>query len=180
MKQKGLAPILIVILVAAALLGGFLIYQNQTKPTLSPQSTPLSTEAPAKVEDPTSTWKTYQGISNTSYNKPISFSLQYPTTWYLDGNILYPLGKPGNKSNIRILLASVGRGAAPYKEIRTYPAGDAFYFWDIQQARYAYANFNNDNNGYPSFVVENIPEENSQYYQDIFEQMLKTLKITSK
>lgn len=180
MKQAGLVPILIIILVAAAL-GGYFIYQKQTKSASSPQPSPLSTETPAKVEDPTANWKTYQGISNTTYNKPIAFSLQYHPTWYLESNILYPLGKPGDKANIRVLLTPVGRGAAPYKEIRKYPAGNAFYFWDIQQASYAYANFDNeDHNGYPSFVVENIPDEKSKYYQDIFEQMLNTLEITSQ
>ena len=36
MNQKGLSPILIV-LILAALVGGYLVYQNQPKPTPSPQ-----------------------------------------------------------------------------------------------------------------------------------------------
>lgn len=85
--QKGFVPILIVIFVAAAAaLGGFLIYQNQIKPTqpASPstaqptlQPSPLSTEAPAKVEDPTANWKTYI----FSVANPDSYSLKYPPDW---------------------------------------------------------------------------------------------------
>lgn len=78
MNQKGVGVILIVILVtAAALLGGYFIYQKQPKPTPSPQPSPLSTEAPAKVEDPTANWKTY--------THPLKFfSFKVPSDWILD------------------------------------------------------------------------------------------------
>lgn len=71
--QKGFVPILIVILVAtAALLGGYLVYQKSTnKPTNSPEPSPLSTKAPAKVEDPTANWKIY---TDPDFN----FTFKYP------------------------------------------------------------------------------------------------------
>jgi len=37
MNQKGFTPILIVIILAAVLVGGYLVYQNQPRPTSSPQ-----------------------------------------------------------------------------------------------------------------------------------------------
>lgn len=74
LNQKGLAPILIVILVAAALLGGYLVYQKQPKPTSSAEPSPLSTEAPAKMEDPTTNWKTYR-------NEQYKFEFKHPQSW---------------------------------------------------------------------------------------------------
>ncbi len=68
MNQKGLTPILIV-LILAALVGGYLVYQNQPKPT-SP--TPLSSETSVKEEDPTANWKTY-----TTDN----FTFKYPQNY---------------------------------------------------------------------------------------------------
>lgn len=41
-KQKGLAPLVIIILIALAL-GGYLLYQKQFKPAVIPQSSPIPT-----------------------------------------------------------------------------------------------------------------------------------------
>lgn len=60
--NKGFVAILILILVAAAALGGYLIYQNQSKPP-SPQPSPTS--------DTAANWKTY---TNTKYG----FSFKHP------------------------------------------------------------------------------------------------------
>lgn len=65
MSQKGLAPILIVILIAA-LIGGYLLYQNQNKPT--PQSSPNPVTSNSAE---TANWKTY---TNDRYG----FSFKYP------------------------------------------------------------------------------------------------------
>lgn len=67
MSQKGLAPILIV-LILAVLIGGYLVYQNQPKPTPSPQ--PTNQLSPAS--DETANWKTY---TNSKYG----FSFKYPS-----------------------------------------------------------------------------------------------------
>lgn len=80
MKQKGFAPILIILILAAVLLSGYFIYQKQTKPISSPEPSPLSTEAPAKVEDPTANWETY---TNTKYG----YSFKYPTNLSIKENI---------------------------------------------------------------------------------------------
>lgn len=85
LKQKGFVPILIVIILATAVLGGYLVYQNQPKPTPSPEPSPLSTEAPAKVEDPTANWKTYT-------DSTFGYSFKYPADYkpyFKDGNAFY-------------------------------------------------------------------------------------------
>lgn len=77
MYQKGLAPILIILLIALAL-SGYLLYNQQTKSIPSPQQTIQPIQAPStnptesvKPAD-TSNWKTYQN----SY-----FSFKYPLNW---------------------------------------------------------------------------------------------------
>ncbi len=67
--QKGLAPLLIIILISVALLGGYFIYQKQGKTI--PQSTIQPSPTPS---DQTANWKTY-----TNPNQTISFS--YPPSW---------------------------------------------------------------------------------------------------
>lgn len=75
-KQKGLAPILIVLLITAVV-GGYLIYQKQFKPVTVPQvavkpsPTPVST-AIATSSAEAANWKTY-----TNYG----ISFEYPASW---------------------------------------------------------------------------------------------------
>lgn len=76
MSQKGLAPVLIVIL-SALVLGGFLIYQKQTKSTVLLQTTrPTSTPSAAEFSSSSETtrWKT------GGYTM-FSFSYKYPEKW---------------------------------------------------------------------------------------------------
>ena len=75
--QKGLAPILIVILIALAV-GGYLVYQNQSK-SVSPVKTdtspaPTGATETANPDSIGANWKTY---TNTQHG----YSLKYPTTW---------------------------------------------------------------------------------------------------
>lgn len=89
MKQKGLAPILIIIIIASVL-GGYLLYTKQIKPTslpqkqiAAPQSTPDETVNPdlKTVKSQASligaNWKTY---IDTHYG----YSLKYPKNWSLE------------------------------------------------------------------------------------------------
>lgn len=77
-NQKGLAPILIIILIAVAIIGGYLIYQKQLESVFQQtQSTPApvfkkESSAPAEIAD----WKTYT-------NKDMSFSITYPPNWQI-------------------------------------------------------------------------------------------------
>lgn len=70
MKQKGLTSILIVILIAVGL-GGYLIYQKQTRPTPAPQPTTQPSPSPS---DEAVSWKTY---TNTEYG----YAIKYPPVW---------------------------------------------------------------------------------------------------
>lgn len=75
-RQKGIAPILIVLLIAAAV-GGYLIYQKQTKPSIVPQSVTQSSPSPvassvATSSAETTNWKTY---------KDNNLSFKYPSEW---------------------------------------------------------------------------------------------------
>lgn len=69
--EAGFAPILIVVIIAA-LVGGFLIYQNQTKPVLPVKQV----VQPLPKVDETANWKTY---SNTKSG----FELKYPQNWII-------------------------------------------------------------------------------------------------
>jgi len=79
--ERGLAPVFIV-LILAALVGGYLIYQNQPK-TYSTTSTNHSTiptsvaSTAATGSAETANWKTY---INTKYG----YSIKYPTGWIVD------------------------------------------------------------------------------------------------
>ena len=80
-RQAGLAPILIVLIIAT-LVGGYLIYQNQPKLTPSPKPTTQPSPSPAGVipipngSGETATWKTY--VDNN-----YRYSIQYPPTYKL-------------------------------------------------------------------------------------------------
>lgn len=105
-KQKGLAPILIVLLIALGI-GGYLIYQKQAKPVSMPQQTTQS--SPASSSDSESTisaaspapngagetanWKIYTDTQN-------GFSLKYPSTWSFSGSKF--LTEKGSEINLVI------------------------------------------------------------------------------
>lgn len=77
MNQKDLSPILIIVLITLIALGGYAVWQNQTKST--PQSTIQPSPTPAEETVYTeatesANWKTY-----TSEDK--SFSFKYPPEW---------------------------------------------------------------------------------------------------
>lgn len=97
MKQKGLAPILIVVLIAVAL-GGYLIYSQQTKPTpplpkpaIVPQ-TPQATPVPSPIPNETTNWKTYTNTKegySVGYPKEVSLEEDpYGYGIWLDEQIL--------------------------------------------------------------------------------------------
>lgn len=106
-KQKGLAPILIVLLIALGI-GGYLIYQKQAKPVAVPQQTSESTPVPAPTFESTNSvassspngagefanWKTY---TNTKYG----FIVNYPSDWKV-GEFTVPvsLNKSGDSAPI--------------------------------------------------------------------------------
>lgn len=80
MVQKGLAPIAI-ILIVAALIGGHFLYQNKAAIKSATQQTSSTTNE-------TVNWKTY---TNTKYG----YSIKYPSEWE------YKFGKGENSSTFR-------------------------------------------------------------------------------
>ncbi|OGE45837.1 hypothetical protein A3B39_01245 [Candidatus Daviesbacteria bacterium RIFCSPLOWO2_01_FULL_37_10] len=77
-NQKGLAPILIVILVAVLGIGGYFVYTSlrggmyqtvRPDTAISPSTSP-TTATPTPSSDPTANWKTYQSAN---------FSFKYPS-----------------------------------------------------------------------------------------------------
>lgn len=75
MNQKGLSPILIIILITAAL-GGFVIYQQQSSQP-KPNPSPQPTAQPSPVSNETADWKTYAGSI---------YSFEYPSDWTIREN----------------------------------------------------------------------------------------------
>lgn len=77
-KQKGLAPVVIVVLIAALAVGGYLIYKlpRTAVPPPTPQTTPMSSPTPNPSPAPadageTTNWKTYT-------DSQIGYSIKYP------------------------------------------------------------------------------------------------------
>lgn len=68
MSQKGLAPILIIVIITALTLGGYFIHKNQYK-----SSSPVQTNQSTANE--TNSWKTY-------VSDELGFSIQYPEDLY--------------------------------------------------------------------------------------------------
>lgn len=101
MKQKGLAPIVIVVLIAALTVGGYLIYKLprnvvtpqtlQTTPVPSP--TPIPSPAPTSTGE-TANWKTYR-------NEEYKYSVDYPNTFQV---IEAKIGDPTKKCCATVLL----------------------------------------------------------------------------
>lgn len=97
MNQKGLSPILIVILIALGV-GGYLIYQKQAKP--NPVSTPspvaqVTTQPSPTLSDETANWKTYENKQGS-----IKYAFRYPPNWISggEGELQNPIFYSPNKS----------------------------------------------------------------------------------
>lgn len=72
MKQRGLAPLVIIILIALAV-GGYLLYQKQLKPAVISQPSPTPTPV---ASDQFADWKTYT-------NAQAGFQIRYPSFYQL-------------------------------------------------------------------------------------------------
>jgi len=88
--ERGLAPILIVLLIALGI-GGYLVYQKQTKPTSSRNTQPISTPLPKglaesekklKIQktahlEQTTSWKIYK-------DNKYGIQVKYPPNWVVE------------------------------------------------------------------------------------------------
>lgn len=189
MKQKGLAPLVIIILIALAV-GGYLLYQKQFKsitvfqPSLSPAAS-LELPGVGETANPDligANWKTY---TNTKYG----YSFQYPSNWvetvdpsYKQMNVVrLDLGLKDQK--YYFIVGTGGRGGPPMDEIK----GDNPKYGNISFARRAWIK-----DGTPFYIIAlpdrpystggnieiNFPPAQSDYYSKIFDQILSTFKFT--
>lgn len=72
MNQKGFAPLLIVLFIAAAI-GGYLIYFGKINLNKT-QTIPSATISPSLSPEETTHWKTYT-------NSELAYTIQYPASW---------------------------------------------------------------------------------------------------
>lgn len=97
-----LFSVLGLVLVAGLVFGGYKLGQKQLvsepKPTPTPSlvatPTPLSSEAPAKEEDPTANWKTYR-------NEKYEISFKYPTEWVKEGSPFENYNNPNRATGFK-------------------------------------------------------------------------------
>lgn len=101
MNQKGFAPILIVILIALAV-GGYLLYQKQVKPVVIPQTVIQPTSVPvispvASDSAETANWKTYTNTDG-------KYLIKYPSDYLLEetDSIKTPEKFPVGKKQVAI------------------------------------------------------------------------------
>ncbi len=112
LNQKGFSPILIVIIVALVIIGGYLYFNKLSSKNTpsSSQITPVSTVTPKPAAD----WKTYM---NTKYN----FSIDYPDNWSFrefpdskNGASFNPVNKPGYPDASDSISISAGKTNSSY------------------------------------------------------------------
>lgn len=100
-KQKGFAPILIILLIALAI-GGYLVYQKQLKSVPVTQPVPSVSPIASNLSE-TTAWKTYQQAT-------AHFLIQYPQAWTakesLDNQKPYQVILNGTEGNIIITWGS--------------------------------------------------------------------------
>lgn len=97
MKQRGFAPVLIVLAIAILVVAGYFGYKYfKSNFQIIPVSTPTPLFTPKTTPDSTANWKTY---TNTVEN----FTFKYPVTWTIDTT---EENGDAQKKNISIKLAS--------------------------------------------------------------------------
>lgn len=185
-KQKGLAPLLIVIIIALAV-GGYLIYQRQPKPNPTPNPLPQQTTQPSPSPiDKTANWKTYNRGD---------LSLKYPPGWSVrDSDYLNSVFLENKSGSVKI---TISEGQYPYgfagpMETKENPlkvvVGDKEYQTKeiIIDNKKAYVNFEVDTpqkhhilfgTGYPADNDLNYSLEDYNASKDTILKILSTLKF---
>jgi len=206
MKQKGFAPIIILVLVVLAVIGYF-GYKNWVK--LKTIATPTPSPAEASTQDGTVNWKTY---TNTKYG----FSIKYPSGWNIQTIISSSDGSgfsnvTGTDSNIEIsntsgmvvpsvqidvINQSLEKQVASYKNtLENSPAGrysnvnqysgsfmgaDATIFEAIQTLSPNYTvNIKDYNFKSPNNYVMSVIRTGNNTDQTELDQILSTFKFTN-
>lgn len=201
MNQKGLTPILIIILIAAAL-GGLAIYRKQgfqPKSTPSPQPTPQTTNPPfdeaadKKSDNLTvkpaekSGWNVLSGQICNPYPNICSpsFSIEYPNNWLRDGYSFYPYGKTGSKTNPAVYISTGGSGWPLPIVRKTTTWGELNSSWGRYASDPWYEGFvtlyiggsSQDSKSKPYVITARfIPPEKAEDFKNTFEQVVSSFK----
>lgn len=131
---------------------------------------------PSKIEG----WNLYTGRILMSSCFP-KFSIEYPSNWYRDGNLLYPYGKKDSKSDTIFEFGAGGSGAPDVSEYGkiTYTAGEAEYAWGVVTGTEYIAGstvFKKDDDYY-LFRITRLPKQQEKEFQLIYNQVLSTFKF---
>ena len=192
-RQAGLAPILIVVLIAVLAVGGYLIYKLP-RTSVSPPA-PQTTPAPSPTPDATTNWKTYQTERDN-----ISFSFKYPSIWespflYCKTPPTYPYELNANCLNIVLFTKDLPKENQEPADNSFILAEEIFFRLGSYQAKRKVYNINYDDPdtyqvwaydslGKPFFLFlawigRGSDRATSKEFINIFDQILSTFKFTN-
>ena len=192
MNQKGLTPIVIILLIVAAIVGGILFYQKQTAQNTilnkdqSLYSGPPKTEKKLVAEQIPDNWKTFSAKDYDIY-----FSLKYPDDWkavdQYGKRVIYYTAE--DKKQYEIEVCAVARGIQPPPREVEQTAGEAldsnglvilkqtWKFKDTNAVYFVDGDIAHSNSNVLCKVRFNLPENNQEKYLKIFDQILSTFKF---
>lgn len=146
MKQHGLAPIIVVLLIALTI-GGIFLYQRQTKPVAVPQTATQSSPSPVgassapKGDAETANWKTYKDWHSGR------FSFRHPDNWSLHSETILMYSDKSLRANLKDLPFD------SYSEKYLIIKGKEILIRDVINA----------GQGYGRVVEARIPYKNNSY-----------------
>lgn len=131
MKQKGIAPILIILILIAVGIGGFAAYKSYYAPK---SVTPVVTPVAPTAADETVNWKTYT-------NSADNFSFKYPPNWTIDTtgekgdergeNIQIKLTKGNAQIRLNANMVGIGGVGGNYEGTPVNFAGTSLYRYKV-------------------------------------------------
>ncbi len=83
MKQKGFAPILIILVIAIIAAGAYFLGTKNISKLFTILPSPLFSPSPTPTADPTADWKIYNA-SKFLQEIGINFSIRYPQNWHVN------------------------------------------------------------------------------------------------
>lgn len=169
-------------------------YAALPKHTIAPTQTETQTFKISKEITPAtkdftdiSNWKSEKSKNNSSWEKHIysfessagnfNVSFELPNSWVQDGPSFYAQ-KTYSRNSVKFVGGPFWGTDLPNYKDATYkelalPAGNAKYYWDN---RFGYVYFNSD----ATFVLENIPFDQSEEYRQLFDKIIYTISFDIK
>lgn len=179
--QRGFASIilLIAILFVAGLAGAYYLGKNSDKLLLGQQDKVVNSmsSSPSPTSDEIANWKTYRGETIYTSDGSSMFTIQYPSNWETEGNILYPRGK-GKDLGLtpKIVLGAGGHGAPAPGGEKIFPAGKANY-WHIEEVGGKLSLIASFPIGNISYIFESNNLQPAD--EEVFLKMLETFEIAN-